>query len=250
MSGYDNASLDIKRLLGSVTAIRKKDGGIFPAYDKKVLSTIDNLFRAKQQENMWMISHPVVEYEKRLIIACIQEYSEVMPGYKECIFTKEALSQEGTLYNEGTTYVLLSDIDILCDIKTLWKSNYPVIDEYFNSNLRKHPLWKSLYEYRNFWEENKYNISLERVYDFFCPLMQYLDVNNIFTLNENVYNRILKENEYKIVNAAGIFKKLVDKFQIEFSFSIWSMKNDFVTGVDEKNIYVYFDNDRFRGLTL
>lgn len=243
MSGYDNASLDIKRLLGSVTAIRKKDGGIFPAYDKKVLSTIDNLFRAKQQENMWMISHPVVEYEKRLIIACIQEYSEVMPGYKECIFTKEALSQEGTLYNEGTTYVLLSDIDILCDIKTLWKSNYPVIDEYFNSNLRKHPLWKSLYEYRNFWEENKYNISLERVYDFFCPLMQYLDVNNIFTLNENVYNRILKENEYKIVNAAGIFKKLVDKFQIEFSFSIWSMKNDFVTGVDEKNIYVYFDND-------
>ena len=73
--------------------------------------------------------------------------------------------------------------------------------------------------------------------------MQYLDVNNIFTLNENVYNRILKENEYKIVNAAGIFKKLVDKFQIEFSFSIWSMKNDFVTGVDEKNIYVYFDND-------
>lgn len=132
MSGYDNASLDIKRLLGSVTAIRKKDGGIFPAYDKKVLSTIDNLFRAKQQENMWMISHPVVEYEKRLIIACIQEYSEVMPGYKECIFTKEALSQEGTLYNEGTTYVLLSDIDILCDIKTLWKSNYPVIDEYFS----------------------------------------------------------------------------------------------------------------------
>ena len=56
--------------------------------------------------------------------------------------------------------------------------------------------------------------------------MQYLDVNNIFTLNENVYNRILKENEYKIVNAAGIFKKLVDKFQIEFSFSMYRRNMD------------------------
>lgn len=243
MSGYDNVSLDIKRLLGSVTAIKKNDE-IFPAYDKKVLSTIDNLFRAKQKENMWMISHPVVEYEKRLIIACIQEYDKFSPGYKENVFIKEALSQEGTLYNsedigEPIKYSLLSDIDILCDIKSLWNSNRPIIDEYFNSNLRKHPLWKSLYEYKIIWNEKA--ASLERIHDFFKPLIDYLEVNNIFTFDEKVYNEIIRLKQPKVVAGANIFKKLVDNSEIEFSFSIWNMKNDFATNVDEKNIYVYFD---------
>lgn len=79
MSGYDNVTLDIKRLLRSVTAIRKEEG-IYPAYNKRVLSTIDNLFRAKIQENMWMISHPVVEYERKLIIACVQEFDKSHKG--------------------------------------------------------------------------------------------------------------------------------------------------------------------------
>lgn len=242
MSGYDNVSLDIQRLLRSVTAIKNEEG-IYPAYDKKVLSTIDNLFRAKQQENMWMISHPVVEYEKRLIMACVQEYDNRKKGYIEKVFTKEALSQNGECYN-GLRYKLLSDIDILCDIKTLWSnSDQSVVNEYFNTNMRKHPIWKSLYDYRFIWQENGNGYSLEEIHDFFNPLITYLDSNNIFTFDKKVYDDILNSKKDKIINAANIFNRLVTAHKIEFSFSIWNMKNDFLSNVDEKNIYIFFDSN-------
>ncbi len=241
MSGYDNVSLDINRLLKSVTAIRN-DEGIYPAYDKKVLSTIDNLFRAKQQENMWMIAHPVVEYEKRLIMACVQEYDNEKPGYIEKIFTKEALSQEGTDY-DGMRYRLLSDIDILCDIKTLWGNiSQSIVGEYFNTNLRKHPIWKSLYDYRFIWQENSEGVSLEEIHDFFVPLIKYLDSNSIFTFNESVYEEISKSNKEKVINAAWVFKQLVEENKIDFSFSILDMKSDFLAMVNEKSIYIHFNN--------
>lgn len=241
MSGYDNVSLDINRLLKSVTAIRN-DEGIYPAYDKKVLSTIDNLFRAKQQENMWMIAHPVVEYEKRLIMACVQKYDDEKPGYIEKIFTKEALSQKGTNY-DSMQYRLLSDMDILCDIKTLWGNiDQSIVSEYFDTNLRKHPIWKSLYDYRFIWQENSERISLEEIHDFFVPLIKHLDSNSIFTFDENVYEDILQSNEEKVINAARIFKQLVEENRLNFSFSILDMKSDFLSTVDEKSIYIHFNN--------
>lgn len=241
MSGYDNVSLDINRLLKSVTAIRN-DEGIYPAYDKKVLSTIDNLFRAKQQENMWMIAHPVVEYERRLIMACVQEYDNENPGYIEKVFTKEALSQVGTSY-EGMRYRLLSDIDILCDVKTLWGNiSQSIVSEYFNTNLRKHPIWKSLYDYRFIWQENSEGVSLEEIHDFFGPLITYLDTNSIFTFDENIYEEILQSNKEKVINAANVFKQLTREYKIAFSFSILDMKSDFLSTVNEKNIYIHFNN--------
>lgn len=241
MSGYDNVSLDIKRLLRSVTAIKNEEG-IYPAYDKKVLSTIDNLFKAKQQENMWMISHPVVEYEKRLIMACVQEYDNSNELYIEKVFTKEALTQAGICYND-LQYRLLSDIDILCDIKTLWNnSEQSVVNEYFNANMRKHPIWKSLYDYRFIWQKNSKGYSLEEIHDFFYPLINHLHNNNIFTFDENVYKEILQSNKEKIISAANIFKKLVTDFKMDFSFSILDMKNDFLSSVNEKNIYIFFDS--------
>lgn len=246
MSGYDNVSLDIKRLLRSVTAI-KNDDGIYPAYNKKVLSTIDNMFRAKIQENMWMIAHPVVEYEKRLIMACVKEYDNNNPGYIEAVFTKEALSQIGTSYSmpgSGTArYRLLSDMDVLCDIKTLWDEK-GVVAEYFNSNLRKHPLWKSLFDYKFIWSQNRKGYSLERIHDFFVPLLHYLGNNNIFTFNHTVYCQIEKVHDPKILHAASVFKKMCEEnSRIEFSFTLLEMRSDFLANVDEKNIYIFFDND-------
>lgn len=240
MSGYDNVSLDIKRLLRSVTAIRNEEG-IYPAYDKKVLSTIDNLFRAKQQENMWMISHPVVEYEKRLIMACVQEYDNSNELYIEKTFTKEALSQAGMCY-DNLQYRLLSDIDILCDIKTLWNnSERSVVNEYFNTNMRKHPIWKSLYDYRFIWQKNNEGYSLEEIHDFFNPLITHLDSNNIFTLDEKVYQDISESGKEKVIIAADIFEKLVSEYNLEFSFSLLDMKSDFLSSVDQKSIYIFFD---------
>lgn len=242
MSGYDNVNLDINRLSKSVTAIRNEEG-IYPAYDKKVLSTIDNLFRAKQQENMWMIAHPVVEYEKRLIMACVQQYDSTRNGYIEKIFTKEALSQDGVCY-DGMRYKLLSDIDILCDLKNVWgNTKQTVVSEYFDTNLRKHPIWKSLYDYRFIWKGNSEKISLEEIHDFFAPLITYLDSNGIFTFDKTVYEKIVKSKEKKVVNAANIFNQIAKEYKVDFAFSILEVKSDFLSSMHEKNIYIHFDTD-------
>lgn len=186
-----------------------------------------------------MISHPVVEYEKRLIMACVQEYDNSNELYIEKVFTKEALTQAGICYND-LQYRLLSDIDILCDIKTLWNnSEQSVVNEYFNANMRKHPIWKSLYDYRFIWQKNSKGYSLEEIHDFFYPLINHLHNNNIFTFDENVYKEILQSNKEKIISAANIFKKLVTDFKMDFSFSILDMKNDFLSSVNEKNIYIF-----------
>lgn len=246
MSGYDNVTLDIKRLLRSVTAIRKEEG-IYPAYNKRVLSTIDNLFRAKIQENMWMISHPVVEYERKLIIACVQEFDKSHKGYTEYVFTKEALGQNGVTFMQNgqkCQYRLLSDMDILCDIKSLFADDNSVVMEYFDSNRRKHPLWKSLYDYRFIWNENELNISLEEIHDFFSPLISYLEYYKYFTFDKNIYNKILKQKDEKIIKSAKIFAQICDENgEIEFAFTILDMKSNFWGNVDEKKIYICFKND-------
>lgn len=253
MSGYDNINLDVKRLISSVTAVQNEDG-IFPAYSKKVLSTIDSLFRAKNQENMWMIIHPVVEYEKSLITSCVTDYDKIHPGYIESVFTKEALSQEIKIHRytvdnvtQENEYRLLSDLDILCDIKTMWGSS-ETVREYFDSNLRKHPLWKSIYEYSFFWKDNKENFSTEDIFDYFKPLITYMNSNDIFTLNYMEYNKIKNLNETdnnkKVMHAAEIFADFCeDNDNIEFSFTILEIGTDFLSNMFEQSIYINFENE-------
>ena len=100
MSGFTNVPIDIDRLTRSVTAIKDESGHIRPAFQKNVLSVIDNVFKAKSDESTWMVSHPVVAYDSALLKVCVQSLGG---NYLEDVFSSKALGSDGKEYN-GTTY--------------------------------------------------------------------------------------------------------------------------------------------------
>ena len=88
------------------------------------------------------------------------------------------------------------------------------------------------------------NISLEEIHDFFSPLISYLEYYKYFTFDKNIYNKILKQKDEKIIKSAKIFAQICDENgEIEFVFTILDMKSNFWGNVDEKKIYICFKND-------
>lgn len=63
MSGFDSTSIDIERLLESVTIVRDKNGIYYFAYNKNALSTIANVVLAHDAERRWIQGHPIVMYD-------------------------------------------------------------------------------------------------------------------------------------------------------------------------------------------
>ena len=65
-----------------------------------------------------------------------------------------------------------------------------------------------------------------------------------FTFDKNIYNKILKQKDEKIIKSAKIFAQICDENgEIEFAFTILDMKSNFWGNVDEKKIYICFKND-------
>lgn len=97
MSGFDNVSIDIERLVRSVTAIRlENEEWIYPAFRKNALSVIDNVFRAKTEQGLWMVSHPIVLYDSELLSYCIHRLDSLVGhDYISNVFSINALGQKG-----------------------------------------------------------------------------------------------------------------------------------------------------------
>ena len=200
MSGFDGVNIDIQRLSMSVSAIRNKKGRLYPAYRKPALSVIDNVFRAKSQQILWFFNHPVVVYDSNLIRYCIAYLDQVKENYIESLFNSQALSEEGIIYSEKK-YSLLSDLDILKDIKSEIP-NSKLSRQLFNLESRYLAIWCSYYEFIHFFNGTtargkpaKEKIIGERVYEYLKPLLDYLDKNYIFFVN----NDLLKYNEISYI---------------------------------------------------
>ena len=95
MSGFDNTTIDVERLLESVTIIKKKDGNYTLAYKKNALSTIDNVIIFSDAERRWIQAHSVDIYDSYLVEQCL---AAIEKHFKigDCLYLMKQLSNDET----------------------------------------------------------------------------------------------------------------------------------------------------------
>ena len=188
MSGFTNAPLDLECLADSVTAVMDKDGWLTPAYRDSALQVFDLMFQAKVSHDAWVLANPAGRYDAALLAHCIRRLDDLIPGYRETIFTPEALSKDGVDLNKKH-YRLLSDVDVWSDLKARTE---PEFQELFTRELadRRIAAWRSYCEYRHFFGQYS-----QKVYDFFKPLLKYMGKKNLFIFDLDVYGGIIGDKE-------------------------------------------------------
>lgn len=243
MMGFSNAAIDIERITKGVTAVLADNKDFLPAFRKNTLSAIDNVFRAKEEQGKWVISHPVVVYESELIKQCIEEVAKNKSGkknrYIDTVFSYEALCKEGIKY-EDRNYKLLSDIDIISDFKDYIDNN--IINEYFERSARRKPIWKSYYEYIYIVKQSKESIELDKFYRYFSPLINFMVSNGYFILNTTLYNKIQENEEKKVKRAAKLLKEVCEEASVELDLVLLEVNNDFASKISKDKIYIKFAN--------
>lgn len=164
VTGYNNLSIDLDRLLAGYT-IFQKNGKYQTGYTKGSLSVIENVIYANDLERRWIQNHPAIQYDNQLVDFLLGRFDSYMretyvksvkfnkkqkkripggakglPDSVATVFTKEALSQQGMpgLY---PPLKLFNDADILAYIKNIDKSE--VSRQYLDRSRRLKPLWKT-----------------------------------------------------------------------------------------------------------
>lgn len=236
MSGFFNVPIDIDRLVSSVTAIRESDGYIYPAFRKNALSVIDNVFRAKTEQSLWMVSHPVVLYDSELLSYCINRLHDLIDeAYISNVFSIEALGIEGVEVS-GKKYRLLNDIDINADLRRFYGDS-ELIKELYERQSRRHPVWKSYYEYKYLFDTNE-----ALVFKYFKSLVDYMVSYEFFVLNETTYKKIFKDKEANehIKKSAKFLKEFCETEHLTFDLSILGSSNSFSTKFDPERVFISF----------
>ena len=245
MSGFFNVPIDIDRLVKSVTAIKEEEGWIYPAFRKNALSVIDNVFKAKIEQSLWMVSHPVVLYDSELLSYCINTLNNLIKtDYIENVFTIEALSKDGIVLN-GKKYRLLNDIDISADLRSFYEDN-DIIKELFERQSRRHPIWKSYYEYKYLFDSDEIQ---EDVFLYFKGLMDYMEFTKLFVLNDGIFKTIIIDCNVsqKVKDAAEFLKDFCERNKVLFDFVILPSSNSFSPNFDPKHVYINFGKLPKRG---
>jgi uncharacterized protein len=228
MSGFSNVPIDIQRLSKSVTAVRTSDGYIYPAFHKNVLSVIDNVFRAKTEQSLWMVSHPVVTYDSKLLHSCI---SSLGTDYIETVFSSDAISSIGCYYKDKK-YILLSDMDIISDLKALYDKS-PLVHEFFERSTRRHPIWKSCYEFRYIFGNES-----ENVFIFFKAAIELYN-EKLYVINDELLSRLPPDSP--AIPALNLLKLFATECNILFDFVILQGSNGFAKKIDPEKINIRFD---------
>ena len=236
MSGFLNVPIDIDRLVRSVTAIKDEDGFIYPAFRKNALSVIDNVFRAKTEQGLWMVSHPVVLYDSELLSYCITLLNNLInKKYIEKVFSIDALSMSGIVFNRKR-YRLLNDIDVNSDLRQFYDSNKQ-IQELYDMKSRCFPLWKSYYEYKHLFGDYE-----DKVFGYFKSFMDYMKNSGYFTLNNESCERICSDDAASTsVKEVVIFlQDFFKKKSIDLDLVILPSTNSFSPKFDPNYVYISF----------
>ena len=153
MSGFDSTSIDVERLLESVTLIYDRDSRTYKfGYKKNALSTIVNVVLAHDAERRWIQGHPVVMFDSFLVKKCINavEHKFKEAETSKSIFQQKSFSAEGIRLENGLSFRLMNDGDFIFLMKQIQQSdpmrNY--VDEYLSRDKRRSPIWKSEAEFR------------------------------------------------------------------------------------------------------
>lgn len=147
ITGFDTVNIDYERLLTAITVA--KDGGRYKiAYEKNVVSVIENVIYAHDAERKWIQTHPVVLYETYILQHAMSHLKVKIDGNGKNLFSLESLSIAGQQFDNGICISLLCDDDIIFLMKNMF--NTELSQEYFERRQRRHPVWKSEAEYKVF----------------------------------------------------------------------------------------------------
>jgi len=241
MSGFFNVPIDIERIVSSVTAVFDDEGCIYPAFRKSSLSVIDNVFRAKSEQAQWMVSHPIVKYDSELLSFCINSLSSrINANYIEEVFSMSALGKEGVTL-EGKKYRLLCDTDIHSDLRKHY-DDCDLIRELYERDSRRKPIWKSYYEYKYLFSDLIEPDGDDFVLRYFKPLVDTLQLYDIFVLNDKSFNSIeVNESIKNEVKAVALFlKDFCESENIPFDLTLITSTGNFNTKFDSKKVYITF----------
>ena len=259
VTGFETISIDYNRLLSNVE-IRPHEDKLNLVFNKKALSVLENVIYAHDSERKWIQNHPIVLYESFIVHFAIKSVVDYYRKKNINLFSKEALSAEGT--GEENNIRLLCDDDIIYIMKNKLCDN--LINEYFDRSIRRHPMWKSEAEYKVIidnkkgrdWTSNFSDI-LEELHKFLetdCPTpllneaaleccnTKLEDVKNNGNISDYDRQRFLKKYE-NLLKSIEAFKSLAVSLKIPFDFVI--IKADrFRTGFSRKalqEMLVYFE---------
>lgn len=242
MSGFFNVPIDIERLFSSVTAVIVDDGFIYPAFRKNSLSVIDNVFRAKTEQSLWMVSHPIVKYDSELLSNCINSLQKhISNEYIEDVFSLNSIGVDG-ISVKGKRYRLICDADIHSDLRCFY-DDCGLIQELYDRKSRRRPIWKSYYEYKYLFDEicdssNGEDLNLR----FFKPLIDAMRTSKIFVLNNETYTIITnsKENSNRIKDAASFLKEFCETESIKFDLTLILSTGAFSSSFNPDKVYITF----------
>ncbi len=187
MTGYDTVRIDYVRLLGSVCAFKQDDGMFRIAFRKAAISVIENVVYAHDAERKWIQNHPVVKYEAYLIENAFKEILKRDIGADK--IPKEALTEDGIDIKKGKMR-LMNDSDVIFLMKNLKNNDY--VREYYDRNLRRHPIWKTEAEFQAIFSGKEK--SLEAVGREFGNVNKYLNsLGRLPIINEGALKETKKE---------------------------------------------------------
>lgn len=168
--GFDTVAIDYTRLLQSVEIICV-GGKCKLVFSKAAISVIENVVFAHDAERKWIQNHPVVLYDAYLLRHALEKINS---KYK--VFSFDALTLKGVEVSDNFRVSLLNDGDITFLMKNIAEDTS--IDEYFNRNKRRHPLWKSEAEYKAIFSLGYGNTLFQRMEDELESLVKYLNFAN------------------------------------------------------------------------
>lgn len=265
LTGFDTISIDYERLLKSVNIVLCKDK-YEVVYAKSAISVIENVVYAHDAERKWIQNHPVVQYEAYLLRNVIDSLAAKYCNNK--LFSYESLTVQGTKLSNDYRISLLSDADIIFLMKNMQNDS---VDEYFQRQLRRHPLWKSEPEYKALFKKgftdemfDKFDVAMDELsnqMNFVCRSQEInqtaLDLlikdlkatkrmaekADIDSINKNRLDMLVKKKE-KNVKWLEVFNQLAEKQGIPFDFVIIKA-NQFNSGFAKEafgNILISFDS--------
>lgn len=191
-TGYNSVNIDYKRLLSSLTVISssakdENDNTISKlelAFFKDAISIIENVVYAHDSERKWIQTHPTVIYESYLLQRIMTELSLLNQG----LFSVEAIGSKGVQFN-NFKISLLCDDDIIFLMKNIVGGT--LVDEFFNRNVRRHPIWKSEPEYKAFISSTLSDASLKVTMNNLINFVK--NKSNALTINKEIVESIEKE---------------------------------------------------------
>jgi hypothetical protein len=75
--------------------------------------------------------------------------------------------------------------------------------------VRRIAAWRSYYEYHHIFNWPEKGLTPEKVYEFFKPLIKYLNAQKLFVFDEAAYNKVAASGDAHAIRAAVLLRKFL-----------------------------------------